>query len=294
MRPRKIFFLLLVLGVASVSGQSKKPEVITIKTIEKMLSAHIDDKYSITIYLKLDRFSGDHDGIYSVKGWYYYDDKKIKIPLVGICDTNLTLFNIASETRQKEILSMETQTGEIFWDALERLKNNTDYNEKFSFDITDSKISGTWKKGKTELGVKLYAPDLDIFKVQEFLQIPNVEDVYSINLYDLNLYATDFAFDAMYRTKENVRVLLEYEFTSSPNHQGMCGAGIEKGYITLNFDARMNFQSAEDLRIESCLDNIMSETDPNDDTVFKRQNHDEKEQNYKIDLAKAQVIKLKS
>lgn len=287
---RIALFLLLVLTLPT---RAQQPEVLKITTVEKMFTGEIDGKYAITVYLKLDQFSGDHDGIYSVKGWYWYDKKQIKIPLVGICDQDLTLFSFAPASKQKEILELGQESGESLWDALERRKNTTGFDEKFSFSITDNKIAGTWKNNKSELPVMLYGSDLAVCKTNEYLQIPNGKETYSLNLYDLKLYLMDLNFEAIKRSKDSVRVLLHYDFVSRPNHQGMCGAGQEIGYVTLHFDAKMNLLSTEDFRIESCLTDITSETDAKDKSIILR-SADNKQERYKIDTANAQIVKLKS
>jgi hypothetical protein len=289
----KTTFLLLILYLTGYS-QPKKPEVVKITTHEKLFSGKIDGKYDYTMYLKLFQFSEDNSAVYSVKGWYYYDDKQIHIPIVGFYDGELTLFTFKSKVRENNILAFETnEPVENLWTTLEILKRTEDYDEKFQFSDVGKTVTGTWQKGKISLSASLISEqELDIYQEQEFLQIPDKGKTHSINLYNLDLFVTDFTFEAYFQSKTEIRILLDYEFTSRSNSQGMCGAGIEKGYIVLHYDNNFNFVSSEDLRIESCLYDAMYETDPADKNLFHVRRED-KNENWRIDSTNAQIIKLK-
>lgn len=88
-----IIFLLILVGI-NVFAQRKwefKP-VIAYNT-DCTIKAKVADKYPITMYLKLNGKScGESSENYwnsqEISGWYYYDKKKKKIPLLGSMDFN--------------------------------------------------------------------------------------------------------------------------------------------------------------------------------------------------------------
>jgi hypothetical protein len=96
----------------------------------------------------------------------------------------------------------------------------------------------------------------------------------------------------LHSSKTENRVLLQYDYTSKPYSQGMCGAGMEQGYVTLRFDGAYNLVSFEDVQTESCLYNIFSETDEKNGNLILT-NKDGKNQKWLVDAKNAQITKVK-
>ncbi len=288
------YILIFSLFLNLCYSQKEKAEVIKIRTLEKIFSATINQKYSTTIYLKLSNYSDEHSGIYSVKGWYYYDNIKTKIPLVGIFDGDLTLFNLKSKVEENKILNFKTDEQGNLWDKIEALKKTQDFEEKFEFSLIDNKIDGKWYKGTNKLDVQMIDENINIYKEYEFLQINNGNEFESINLYDLNLYVTNFDLISYSKTASQISVLLNYEYMSRPYIMGMCGAGQEFGYVVLTYDLEYNLIETEIIEVESCLNQITSEKDEKNEnkiTIYKDGNPVKTQ--ILIDKKNAKIIKLK-
>jgi len=286
----RIVFLLLFLGW---NAAAQTTQVLRIETRERTISATIDEKYAITIFLKAHKWSEDHAGIYSVKGWYWYDSKKIKIPVVGIWDGALTLFHFSDANQQSRVLEFISDETDIY-SQVEDLKRILKFEEKFTFDYKDGKKFGQWEKGNRKLTVATASDeDFQIAKTHEFLRIQTGKTTfYDIDLYAFGLYKTDFSLVGYYLSKNENRVLLSYEFQSRPYAPGMCGAGTEKGYVTLRLDGGFGLLSFETVETESCLDNIYSEENTATHTIAVT-GKDAKIQKWKVDAKSAQITKVK-
>src|SRR6185437_1799558 len=97
-----------------------------VTSTEKTFSGKLDGKYDITIYLKFFSISDANTAIYSVKGFYYYNSVKQKIPLVGIYDYNvgLTLYYFTSTAKEDTLLNFKLSgSGANFWDELDKYEN---------------------------------------------------------------------------------------------------------------------------------------------------------------------------
>ncbi len=288
------YILIFSLFLNLCYSQKEKAEVIKTRTLEKMFSATINQKYSSTIYLKLINYSDEHSGIYSVKGWYYYDNIKTKIPLVGIFDGDLTLFNLKSKAEENKILNFKTDEQGNLWDRIEALKKTQGFEEKFEFSLIDNKIDGKWYKGTNKLDVQMLDGNINIYKEYEFLQINNGNEFESINLYDLNLNVTNFDLINYSKTASQISVLLNYEYMSRPYIMGMCGAGQEFGYVVLTYDLEYNLIETEIIETESCLNQISSEVDEKNEnkiTIYKDGNGAKTQ--ILIDKKNAKIIKFK-
>ena len=89
-----------ILLALSVSAQRKwKFKPVVIFNIDCYLKGKIDCKYPITMYLKPSGKScGENSESYwnsqEITGWYYYDKKKKKIPLIGSIDLNNEIMHV--------------------------------------------------------------------------------------------------------------------------------------------------------------------------------------------------------
>ena len=247
-----MFCLYLNYGLA----QDLKINLQHITTEQKMLKGSIDDKYDISVYLKYYKLSDDNLAIYSVKGWYYYDKVKKKIPLVGVYDGALTLFSTKGKDRQDKILDFDY--GGTTYEVLDTIQSIKDYDEKFVYSVDDAS-AGEWTDGKKKLKLKFYTNDVSVSNGGEFLNINYKKGEFGISLSDILQSQSGFDLIGYNKTQNEIRILLTYEYNSRPNVQGMCGAGQEIGYVILIYDLNFNLINIEDLETESCLNGIYSE-----------------------------------
>ncbi|PJJ10296.1 hypothetical protein CLU83_3698 [Flavobacterium sp. 1] len=73
---KKNILLFFFLTTLTCFSQQKNISIESFRTNDRIFYGSIDDKYDITIYLKVENFSEDHLYVFSVKGWYYYNKVK--------------------------------------------------------------------------------------------------------------------------------------------------------------------------------------------------------------------------
>jgi hypothetical protein len=284
-----------LLAFSSVIAQ--KPDVVVNKIEQRTFKGFVD-KYPITMTLNVDTFSNQHDSVYSVKGWYVYDNKQIKIPLVGIYDGDLTLYSFKDKDDEKEILSVGNNWDGNIWDRLDQLKMKESYafSEHFSFQYTPGEalkreFSGTWQNTDGELDARLTGNNLAVFEQEEYLTFDD-ENIVPINLYKHDIFATNFTFDSWYKDKDEIRVLLHYAFHSTPNYIGMCGGAFESGFVIVHLDDQYRFASSERIPIESCLDSLYAEMNSKNSDIYTQIDSNRKKTKLRIDRKTVKITKL--
>lgn len=260
---KKILFLFLLLSFTSFSQKNISLEKIT--TTDKMFSGRIDDKYDITLYLKKYQMAEDHLGVFSVKGWYYYDKYKKNIPLVGVQNpaTGLTLFALKDKKIEENILKLN-YSGNI-WDITDSIENISNYSEKFS--ISDSDETNVWmNNGKTSKLTIHNSSNLFLLEDYYFLKLNNEK----INLSNFNLNYENFEIVATKKGSNETRILLEYSQPGNHNLQGMCGGATDSGYVILSFNDNNELLLLDELEIENCrMFQYSEELESNSKTVMK-------------------------
>lgn len=246
MKPLIIAFFILY--SFSVYSQNEYPRIQKFDVNDKIIKGRID-KYPITIYLSFSDFSYYSALSYSVSGWYYYDKIKTKIPLYGMFYYNdLTLYNISDSIKSEQLLRFDEFVRNR-WDEKEYYENLKGFNEKFVF--RDS--SSFWTDGKQNLPVTIYSKDLSIIKSQEFLMLD--EDSF-FNLHNLGNGIENIEIIASL----NHKIIMTFEYSSNPGHiMGRCGAGLEKGFIFIEFTESQKLVEYGIYEYESCFDNISLE-----------------------------------
>lgn len=223
-----------------ISAQNQFPRIDRIVIDDKILNGQID-KYPITIYLKAHKHSNCNMGVYPVKGWYFYDKIKTKIPIVGIFDFNdMVLYNFQDTSKLNELLNFRV-TMENYMEDIEHFKNLSGYNEKFVLYGN----SFTWTNGKKTLSLDLYDEDLSVNKTLELLRF-NSETAFDLN----NIGGCNMNFTI--KAHKEHKFIIEYEYASRNFSDGMCGGGIERGFMLLKFDKDFNLYSFQDFVYESC------------------------------------------
>lgn len=252
----KNVFLIAFLMVSTISfSQQKNISLQYIRTYDKVLKGSIDDRYDITIYLKVENFSEDHMHVFSVKGWYYYDNVKKTIPLVGAYSpqNGLILFNLSDKELEIKILDLDFPGGSV-WEKIETIGKVENFNEKFI--ISDTKEENVWLTNSKKL--KLNINNLEDNFLIEDLNLLKIDKTV-IDLSKYSLYHKDFEIVSKKITPNETRVLLKYEESGNPNIQGMCGASEDFGYVFLIFNAKNELTYLNELEIENCRGLISSE-----------------------------------
>ncbi len=252
--------LLLILGFTSLKAQQETMYVEEIHISDQVIHGLIDDKYPITTYLKFEEYSPENWLSFSVSGWYYYDNIKKKIPLVGVCHSDgITLYSFVDKLRVDSIRHLTSTTSNP-WEITDELISRSGFLEKFELNYSEYSYRGTWKNDKKELKVSFNTSSIDLNKVHEFLVIPLAKkekkyialDQFGPYSYGYSIFATD---------AKNSKVLIKYEMNSTANPNGMCGAGMEIGYMLLTFDLSrekvlLDYRTED---VESCMGGFWSE-----------------------------------
>lgn len=201
---------------------------------------------SITMRLEYLQYSGWHDKVFSVKGWYYYDRIKKKIPLMGFYNGELMLYNFKKEEDYKKIMTADT----FCW--MQPCPEYSNYNEFIKITQDSLKIQkGFLTKNHKKYPIKLFTDDLDISPRNEILYLPNGK---KYNLRELlDEYGGNKIVSTYIGEKEN-RIMLYYERDSNFNHQGYCGADVpETGYRLLTFNKNWEVKKFQVYSTNSCL-----------------------------------------
>lgn len=290
---KKIIHLLMITVGIVIPALSQDISYEKITTEEKIFSGMIDDKYQISIYLKVFEMAEDMRYVHSVKGWYYYEKVKKKIPLVGVYDGGLTLYVFKSKEKEDSVLSFNSIEGN-FWEKFDRVKNMSGYEEKFVFDDIEGIRPNEWKTPAKSLKLQIYDMDIRIRKEVEYLKVKQKEETKYINISELNIGYFDFELITYKKIDTNLKLLLRYECYPAGNVQGMCGAGVEIGYVTLNYDEGFNLIDLQQVQIESCYSNIYAEEEPfkNPDILIFKVENGSNETTQKVTVDK-EVIQIK-
>ncbi len=190
MKKYLLTLILLLTVLANLSAQNKNISIEKVVVNDKLLTGTIDDKYKISIYLKFYASSGDDSQIYSVKGWYYYDKVKKKIPLVGIYYGDLTLYVFKTKEQQDKVLNFKTNSNR-FWEGMEELQNLQGYTEKFNFSCHDKKNAGEWTNSNKKLNLRINNSSISIFNETEYLKIKTHNKIKRIKMADLGIHDTN-------------------------------------------------------------------------------------------------------
>lgn len=227
---------------------------------DQVITGSIDNKYPITMYLKFEEYSPENWLSYSVSGWYYYNTIKKKIPLVGVYSGRLVLYSFADPARTDSVKQMLSSTSNP-WDATDDLMNRSGFTEKFDFDYSDYRYKGTWENSQKQLNVSFNVSRIDLDQKQEFLVIPIEKNGQKrVDLSQFGPMSYGYSIFASKVDATGSKVLLKYEISSTANPNGMCGAGMEIGFLLLHFDSKGTLTEYREEPVESCLGNFWSES----------------------------------
>ncbi len=279
--------LFLFFAVVSLNAQDKKVYIDKFTINDQIIHGTIDEKYPITMYLKFDEFFEDGTS-HTVSGWYYYDNVKKKIPLIGVCTDRFSLYQFADQKRADSIKDFTSSASNV-WEVVEDLSNRSGYLEKFEFAYGDYSYNGTWKNDKKELKVNFNTSDINLTGRNEFLVLQfSPKNKKHIDLKQFGPFYQGYSVFAEKMDATGCKVMLNYELMSRSNPNGMCGAGSEIGYVLLTFDAKGNLTDYKEEQVESCLGSIWSEMTEVTNTngkklVYKISYSDDKERTVTVD-----------
>lgn len=253
---KKNILLLFLLTTLTCFSQQKTISIESFRTNDRIFYGSIDDKYDITIYLKVENFSEDHLYVYSVKGWYYYNKVKKNIPLVGVFNpmTGLTLFNTNDKTFEKKILDFDFSG--VVWDKLGEIEASKNYNEKI-FISNNPKENNTWSNNAKNLKITINNESEGIYVFEDFKFLKIGSSIINLSYYHLNY--TDLEIISKKIAASETRLLLKYEEFGNPNIQGMCGGAQDFGYIILAFNNKNELTELNEIEIENCRAFVYSE-----------------------------------
>ncbi|MFV0531443.1 MAG: hypothetical protein ACK5MD_08380 [Flavobacteriales bacterium] len=276
-----ITFILLLLTI-HLFAQEKYPRVEKIVVQDRLINGQID-KYPITIYLKYNQVSNYHAGVYSVEGWYHYDKVKTKIPLTGLYNyQRLTLYNFSDTTKSNELLNFREMKSS-HWKDMEYYENLEDFKEKFVLSDKES----SWMSGSKTLNVKLDQDDLSIQNVNEYLLLD------STTAFDLHNFG-DWTWNFQLEAHKSGKYILKYEHMSRLYVAGMCGAGLEEGFLLLEFDENNSLVYSEEFIYESCNGSISTENQKENNRITTYNCYDysnKKEYDLTVDLNELKIEK---
>ncbi len=251
---------LLVLFPFFLKAQKELLFIEEFSITDQVFTGSIDNKYPITMYLKFEEYSPENWLSYSVSGWYYYNNVKKKIPLVGVSSGRLVLYSFTDPVRADSVKQMLSSVPNP-WEATDDLMNRSGFTEKFDFDYSDYMYKGTWENSQKQLNVSFNVSSIDLDKKQEFLVVPVEKNGQKrIDLSQFGPMSYGYSIFVSKVDATGSKVLLKYEISSTANPNGMCGAGMEIGFLLLHFDSKGTLMEYREEPVESCLGNFWSES----------------------------------
>jgi hypothetical protein len=244
------FGLLLFLTIPCI-GQQEVIKLRTLETYDRVFKGTIDNKYPVTIYLKFFRNADNFKYVYSVKGWYYYNEYRKKINITGLyLPGKLHLYHFKNPDLDNFILNIGEDNGLTYRD-IDSCCNLKGYNEKLVLLSDYDRVQGKWVNGEKELSIQVDSHDLVIVQKKEFLEFGDGLQ------FDLSTLGDWFWNFKMVTSKNNSRrVILSYKYLLAGKRNGMCGVGFDEGFISLHFSESYDLVSVTDCHIWSCLENI--------------------------------------
>jgi hypothetical protein len=256
---KTIFILALLLSEKQGKAQITGAHVLPIKIDQKIITASIDNKKPATFVLKQFEVSDIHSSVYSVKGYYFYDNDKNEIPLAGVYsgDYVLTLYSFADDSKDDTLLNLNYQY-EDFWKSIDHFENMNLFKEKFVFEeLADSLVGHRYFSDGTKQPVVWNNYEVNITEKLEILNItqkakPDIQ----INLLNLGYIYKNYKVVSYKQSEDQLKILLEFKYPSRHYLMGVCGSGQEYGLVMLDIDENGLIIKNQDFILESCLREI--------------------------------------
>lgn len=255
-------FILILLTCSTVSFGQNAPKIERKLTQDQIIHGSIDEKYPITVYLHFNHYSEDNFMFYSIDGWYYYDNVKKKIPLVGIYSGDLVLYEMESQASKDSILNLIGDGGD-YMERFDHLLQRSSYKERFQLSYSDYQYKGNWDNHNKTLPVTFETTSVQLDELKEYMNLSfGTDKNYTYDLSKIGPSYFDYTVFAWKFHEGKYRIILKYETASSANVNGMCGAGIEAGFVLLEINNKGQITEYKEELIESCHRNVYHETGP--------------------------------
>lgn len=256
---KSIFILCFYLCSQKAICQITNAQVSPFKIDQKIITASIDNKYPVTFVLKQFEVSDIHSSVYSVKGYYFYDNDKNQIPLTGVYsgDYVLTLYSFADDSKDDTLLNLNYQY-EDFWKSIDHFKKMNLFKEKFIFEeLADSLVGHRYFSDGTKQPVIWNNYEVNITENLEILNIKQKAkpDIH-INLLNLGYIYKNYKVVTFKQSVDQLKLLLEFKYPSRHYLMGVCGSGQEYGLVMLDIDENGLIIKNQDFILESCLREI--------------------------------------
>jgi len=253
-----IIFLLPSLNIFAQTNWHFEPKIE--RNTYYLLEGSIADKYPITMYLEYGNFCLHYsrwDYAKTLKGWYYYNNKKIKLPLIGSEKYYQT------DEGQKEQITLYVPTN-----VLDTIRENScdleKYNEIFVADaVSFEEMQWQMNNSKSFLPVKLKEKSRPSAETKSsiLLYVKGIE-MFSFNLTDnsKDVYIETIELKASKEIGNDFYLIFSFSRPSKPSSLGMghCGSGYED-YLGFLHISSFEVKEFKYVQTYSCFSAILEE-----------------------------------
>ncbi len=250
---------LLSLSLLSFTLKAQEPKLLTIETTDRLLTGSIDDQYDITVYLKAVNRSDNNGGVFSLTGWYSYDNVGTPIPLAGLYGWGMHLFTSEDASLLESLTNFEYNSdGEIRYldsdlNQVEAIATEIKgISERFYLEYEDRRYKGQWHQGEKVLDVYLRSASPFIEQTKVYIELPNGSyfDLSNMGIPPRTLYELEAT------SNGGQHILLHYRYHANLNYMGRCGGAENSGKIALVFDSDFSLERHTLVEFENCYRDI--------------------------------------
>ena len=245
-----------------------------------LLEGNIADKYPITMFLEpckhCDMETRNRwNYAYQLKGWYYYNNYRTKLPLIGsvkyirndsFYGTKISLYvpeneldtidiNTCELKNFKEKFVVEIDDGQIAGHSFESLQWQTNGNKSF-LPVKLKEISRP--STETKSTVSLYVRGVEMFFFDLTDKLKGLKDVYGTSIG--GAYIETIKLEVSKKIDDDFYLIFSFSQPTVPNSNGFgyCGAGYENylGFLNISSFELKNFKYYQ---THSCLKEISEE-----------------------------------
>jgi hypothetical protein len=269
------------------------------KSTYYLLEGTIADKYPITMFLEVGNHYDTKDRnrwnyAYQLKGWYYYNNYKIKLPLIGVVKyvrthddafygTKINLYVPTNETDSidietcdlenfREIFVAEINDGQIKGFSLESSQWKTNNSKSF----LPVKLKEVRRPSlETKAFISLYSKEIEIFSFDLTDNLKDLKDTYGVSIG--GNYIESIELKSSKKIDNDFYLIFSFSQPTVPysNGFGHCGAGYEDylGFLHINSFGEKEFKYVQ---TDSCLGEILEEyifdTDAPEKGIMRKSN----------------------
>ena len=259
----KYCITILIIVISVLSGRSQTKWEVFTEIIEHeyyIFKGLIDEKYPIKMYLTQSGFCGEGNNnrfkAKQLKGWYYYESQKKKLPIIGSMKYDNTDYFIKLFVPQDYLDTLNSQTcslenySEVFFSnnccTIEDFEWKM-HNSNQSFPVT-IEIEHDFSYGsEVYIGVELRGMKMGKINLPEF-------DGYKF--WEIKVLASKEINNEFY-------AIIDFHAYSNPasGGSGYCGSGVEafRGYFHINYS--FEIEKKEIIQFHSCYKNIFREVE---------------------------------